>query len=91
MILYLWTAPGRDLQRGHSGVAGDQAGAQLAAEACLRTGQARLAYIEVAHTVIAAHTLNPCYMHTGAGWWHGPAPATISPGCHLRSTAPSTL
>jgi len=72
VILYLWTAPGHDPQRGHSGVSGDQAGAQLAAEACLRTGQARLAYIEVAHTAIAPRTLNPCYMRTGVGWWAWP-------------------
>jgi hypothetical protein len=35
----------------------------------MRAGQARLAYVEVAHTAMGAHTLNPVYMRTGEGWW----------------------
>jgi hypothetical protein len=71
VIMYLWTAPGRDTAafRRASGVTDDQSRARQAAELLLRTGQAATAYIECAYTAMAAATLNSCYVRTGAGWW----------------------
>jgi hypothetical protein len=70
----LWTAVARDTAtlRGSTGVSDDDDRARHAAEAYLRAGQARLAYVEVAYTAIGAHTLNPVYMRTGEGWWAQP-------------------
>jgi hypothetical protein len=71
VIMYLWTAPGRDtaaLSRA-SGVTDDQSSARQAVEALLRTGQAATACIECAYTAMTAATLNSCYLRTGAGWW----------------------
>jgi hypothetical protein len=71
VIMYLWTAPGRDTAafRGASGVSDDQSRARQAAELLLRTGQAATAYVECAYTAMTAATLNSCYVRTGAGWW----------------------
>lgn len=71
VIMYLWTAPGRDTAafRRASGVSDDQSRARQAAELLLRTGQAATAYIECAYTAMTAATLNSCYVRTGAGWW----------------------
>ena len=77
MILYTWTAVTSDASgRGGSvGVSDDSGRALLAAESCLRSGLARLAYVELVQTVISAHTLNPHYFPTGSGWWATPAVA----------------
>lgn len=71
MIMYLWTAPGRDAAafRKASGVSDDQSRARQAAELLLQTGQAATAYVECAYTAMTAATLNFCYVRTGAGWW----------------------
>jgi hypothetical protein len=77
MILYTWTAVATG-DRGHGGSTGitdDSDRARLAAESCLRSGQARLAFVESVRTVMTAHTLNPSYLRTGAGWWATPAVA----------------
>jgi hypothetical protein len=68
--MYLWTAPGSDksARRTVSGVTDNASTARQAAEALLRTGQARSALFECAHTAMAARALSLCYVRTGTGW-----------------------
>lgn len=70
MMMYLWTAPGSDqcAQRMASGVTDNASAARQAAETLLRTGQARCALVECAHTAMAARPLSLCYVRTGTGW-----------------------
>jgi hypothetical protein len=70
VIMYLWTAPGRNAAefRRASGVSDDQGRARQAAELLLHTGQAVTAYVECAYTAITSPTLNSCYVRTGSGW-----------------------
>ncbi len=77
MLVYLWTAvPGETLTpHGNLGISDDDGKARGAAEHCLRTSQARLAFVEAARTVIAAHSLSPCYLPAGVGWRAAPDPA----------------
>jgi hypothetical protein len=77
VIVYLWTTVAREtpMPHGYLGVSDDDGRARGAAEHCLRTGQARLAFVETAQTVMAAHSLSMCYLRTGAGWWARPGPA----------------
>jgi hypothetical protein len=77
VILYTWTAvaAGSPEYRGSVGVSDDGERARLAAEPYLRTGLARLAYVESVRTAMSAHSLSPQYVPTGVGWWATPAVA----------------
>ena len=77
MIVYLWSTVAREtpVPHGNLGVSDDDGRARGAAEECIRIGQARLAYVEAARTVMTAHSLSPCYMRTGLGWWAAAGPA----------------
>jgi hypothetical protein len=77
VILYTWTAvaSGGCGHGGSTGITDDSDRARRAAESCLRSGQARLAFVESVRPVMAAHSLNPSYLRTGAGWWATPAVA----------------
>jgi hypothetical protein len=57
VILYAWTAvaAGSAEYGGSLGVSDDSERARLAAEPYLRSGLARLAYVESVHTVMSAH------------------------------------
>jgi hypothetical protein len=72
--VYLWTTVARESPVPHSnlGISDDDDRARGAAEQCLRTGQAGLAFVEAARPVMSAHSLSPCYLRTGAGWWAAP-------------------
>jgi hypothetical protein len=74
MLLFTWTAVAtRSARRsGSLGVSDDSERALQAAESCLRTGQARLAYVESVQPAMVAHSLNPVYLPTGSGWWATP-------------------
>ncbi|HXL91788.1 MAG TPA: hypothetical protein VN969_22815 [Streptosporangiaceae bacterium] len=76
-IIYLWSTVARDtpLPHGNLGVSDNKDRARIAAENCLRNGQARLAFIEAAQTVTAASSLSPCYLRIGAAWWATPGPS----------------
>jgi hypothetical protein len=91
VILYAWTAvtAGSPEYGGSLGVSDNSERARLAAEPYLRSGLARLAYVESVHTVISAHSLSPHYVPTGAGWWATPAvaPAGVE---WVRFTDPAT-
>jgi len=71
VLVYLWTAVdgARPTQHGNIGISDDDGRARGAAEHCLRNGQARMAVVEAAQTVMAAHSLSLSYLPTGAGWW----------------------
>lgn len=76
--MYIWTAPGADTAAGARraiGVSDDPGRALAAAEAALRTGQARTACVERVHTAIAAPALSLCYVRTGTGWHASLGPA----------------
>lgn len=77
MIVYLWTAVGRDTAgpRSSIGISDDDRKARDAAGQCLVDGQARLAFVETARTGTVPHTFSPCYVPTGSGWWATPGPA----------------
>jgi len=77
MILYLWEAVGRDAAAPLSslGVSDDDGRARGAAEDCLLSGRARLAYVESACLATSAVSLIRDYVRTGAGWWATPDPA----------------
>ncbi|HEX6451137.1 MAG TPA: hypothetical protein VF060_16930 [Trebonia sp.] len=70
VIMYIWTALGTGAVgfRRASGVSDDQHRAQEAAEAALRNGQAKTAYVERVYTAIATPALSLCYVRTGTGW-----------------------
>ena len=70
MKMYLWTAPGWDksARRTASGVTDNASTARQAAEALLRTGQARSALVECAYTAMAGRVLSLRYVRTGTGW-----------------------
>jgi hypothetical protein len=70
VIMYIWTASGTGAAgfRRASGVSNDQHRAQEAAEAALRAGDAKTAYVERVYTAIAAPALSLCYVRTGTGW-----------------------
>jgi hypothetical protein len=74
VILYLWEAVARDSELPHSslGVCDDGRLARGAAEDCLRTGQARLVWVETARLATAVQSLTRCYVRTGTGWWATP-------------------
>lgn len=69
-MMYLWTAPGWDKSArcSASGVTDSPIAARQAAEAMLRTGQARSAHVECAYTAMAATALSLRYVRTGTGW-----------------------
>jgi hypothetical protein len=76
VILYLWEAVGRDAAPPSSlGVSDDDGRARDAAEDCLRSGRARLAYVESACLATGAVSLIRDYVRTGSGWWATPDPA----------------
>ncbi|HXL96268.1 MAG TPA: hypothetical protein VN969_45755 [Streptosporangiaceae bacterium] len=70
MIFYAWTA----LSGKTSdvvvclGITGDREKARLDTEESLLDGRAFLGIIEMVRPVMAAHSLSPCYMKTGAAW-----------------------
>lgn len=66
MIIWLWDAIGP--ARATHGVTGDETRARRAAEACLRSGTAPSARVELAVTVLDTRTLSPGYERTGKGW-----------------------
>jgi hypothetical protein len=70
MIFYSWTAlSGRtDDAVVAMGITGDHMKARQDAEEPLRQGTAFLAIIEAVRPVMAAHSLSPCYLRTGAAW-----------------------
>ena len=70
MIVYLWTTVARETPVPYSslGVSDNHERAQAAAEHYLRSGQARLAFVETARTAMAACSFTPCYLRTGLGW-----------------------
>jgi hypothetical protein len=72
--VYLWTTVAREspVSHGDLGISDDGDRARGAAEQCLRTGQAGLAFVEAARPVMSAHSLSPCYLRTGEGWWAAP-------------------
>jgi hypothetical protein len=74
LIVYLRMTVAREspVPHGNLGISDDDGRARGAAEQCLRTGQAGLAFVEAARTVMSAHSLSPCYLRTGAGWWAAP-------------------
>lgn len=76
MIVYLWTAVARNCAapRGSLGISDDDRSARLAAEECLRAGDARLAFVEAARRM-TTRTFAHRYEPTGAGWWATPGPA----------------
>ena len=65
MIVFLWDAhePGR-----FGGVTDDDAVARRAAEACIASGQATAARVELAQLVTGFAALTPHYRRTGHGW-----------------------
>lgn len=75
--MYLWEAVARDdaAPWGGLGVSDDDERARDAAEDCLRTGRARLAYVESACLATSAVSLIRVYVRTGSGWWATPDPA----------------
>lgn len=66
MIVWLWDADGP--ARTARGVTDDEAAARHAAEACLRSGQARAAAVEQARAVLGMESLTSGYQRTGSGW-----------------------
>jgi hypothetical protein len=77
VILYLWEAVARDVAAPQSslGVSDDDGRARDAAADCLRSGRARLAYVESACLATGAVSLIRDYVRTGSGWWATPDPA----------------
>ena len=77
MIMYLWEAVARDAAapRSSLGISDDDERARDAAEDCLRTGHARLAYVESACLATGAVSLIRDYVRTGSGWWATPDPS----------------
>ena len=66
MIVWLWDVDGSE-RAGH-GVTDDEQRARQAAEACLRTGQATGAQVELAQLVNGFTALTVYYQRTGDGW-----------------------
>jgi hypothetical protein len=77
VIFYLWEAVACDVAVPLSslGVSDDDGRARGAAEDCLRSGRARLAYVESACLATSAVSLTRDYVRTGSGWWATPDPA----------------
>jgi hypothetical protein len=77
VIVYLWTTVARETPVPYSslGVSDSRERARTAAEHYLRSGQARLAFVETARTAMAACLFTPCYLRTGLGWWATADPA----------------
>ncbi len=65
MIMFLWDACGAGQFRG---VTDDKAKAQHAAEACITSGLACSARVEMARAVLGVHSLTTGYYRTGRGW-----------------------
>jgi hypothetical protein len=65
VIVYLWDACGPGQFRG---VTDDEARARQAAEACLASGRASGAQVELAHLVTGFAALTSHYQRTGEGW-----------------------
>jgi hypothetical protein len=70
VIFYAWTAlSGRTTDVVVClGITGDRERARLHAEEPLLDGRAFLVLIEMVRPVMAAHSLSPCYLRTGAAW-----------------------
>jgi hypothetical protein len=70
MVFYSWTAlSGNTGDPAVSmGITGDRDKAWRDAEEALLDGRAFLALIETVRPVMAAHSLSPCYLRTGAAW-----------------------
>jgi hypothetical protein len=70
IIMYSWTAlSGRTNEAVVGlGITPSHEKAKLDAEELLRDGKAFLAVIETVRPVMAAHSLSPCYLRTGAAW-----------------------
>ena len=56
------------------GITDDRGRAMKAGEETLGTGRAAVVIIEAVRPGMAAHTLAPCYVRTGAGWVGRPIP-----------------
>jgi hypothetical protein len=71
VICYLWEAVARGTSAPGSslGVSDNDGRARGAAEDCLLTGQARLAYVERAMLATSVRSLTRDYVRTGSGWW----------------------
>ena len=70
MIMYSWTALSGDTSAAvvGMGITSDRDKARQNAEEPLLVGKAFLSIIETVRPVIAAHSLSPCYLRTGAAW-----------------------
>jgi hypothetical protein len=70
MIMYSWTALSGNTSEAvvGMGITRDREKARLDAEEPIRSGRAFVAIIESVRPVIAAHSLSPCYLRTGAAW-----------------------
>jgi hypothetical protein len=70
MIMYSWTALSGDTSAAvvGMGITSNREKARRDAEEPLRDGKAFLSIIETVRPVIAAHSLSPCYLRTGAAW-----------------------
>jgi hypothetical protein len=66
VIVWLWDADGP--ARAARGITDDVGAARHAAEACLRSGQARCAAVEQARAVLGTESLTSGYQRTGNGW-----------------------
>ena len=62
MIVWLWDAGSR------RGISGDEGRARQAAETCLIAGQATVARVERAVTVLGSRSLVMTYQRLGCGW-----------------------
>ena len=70
MILYSWTAFSGDATKAvvGIGITGSREKAMADAEEPVLSGKAFLAVVETVRPVMAAHSLSPCYLRTGAAW-----------------------
>jgi hypothetical protein len=76
MIVWLWDAAGP--HRAGRGVTDNDTSARLAAEACIRSGDATAARVERAVTVLGVPTLSAGYQRTGHGWAARPRDGQIT-------------
>jgi hypothetical protein len=74
-----WSTPGGSTWPGGvpvaMGITDDQGRAMKAGEEALDSGRAVVVIIEAVRPGMAAHTLAPCYVRTGAGWVGRRSPA----------------
>ncbi len=70
MILYSWTALSGNTSDAvvGMGITSSHEKARVNAEEAVASGRAFVAVIEIVRPVMAAHSLSPCYLPTGAAW-----------------------